>query len=335
MTKVLLTGASGFAGSHLLEHILDNTDWEVVCVCSWKHKGTPERIQEVLANFKDYRARVKIITHDLQSPFTEMTKKEIGQCDYIINLASESHVDRSIETPVPFIKNNIDLVLTMLEFAREYPPKVFLQFSTDEVYGVAPEGINHPEWAPIVPSNPYSASKACQEAIAISYWRTYNIPLIITNTMNIFGEMQDSEKYIAKVVRFAVEGQTIPVHGTPDRIGSRFYLHGRNMADAVLYIINNITPILYSEDHDLRPERINIVGDVELNNLEVAGIIHALMGKKLVYAMADFHSTRPGHDRRYALDGTKLRNLGWKSPLSFRESLEKYINWTLQHLKWL
>lgn len=340
--KVLLTGISGFAGSHILEHILTNTEWDVVGIASWKHKGTPERIEEVLSGHPEWKNRVEVITHDLESPLPERTKKRIGVCNYILNIASDSHVDRSIEDPVPFVQNNVNLVLTMLEFAREYKPEAFLQFSTDEVYGVAPDGVNHSEWSPIVPSNPYSASKAAQEAIAISYWRTYGVPLILTNTMNLFGETQDSEKFIAKIIRCVDRGDVVPVHGTPQRIGSRFYLHARNMADAVLYIVNNVTPQQYGEKvfddvvHVIdRPDRFNIVGDVELDNLEVAQIVAEMTGKDLRYAFTDFHATRPGHDRRYALDGKKLRTLGWKAPLSFKESMQKCIDWTLNNKIWL
>lgn len=334
-TKVLLTGIGGFAGSHILSHILINTDWDVVGVASWKHKGTPERVEEVLRGNSTWKNRVDIITHDLESPFTETTKKRIGYCDYILNVASESHVDRSITDPVPFIQNNVNLVLTMLEFAREYTPKAFLQFSTDEVFGVAPFGINHKEWASLIPSNPYSASKAAQESIAISYWRTYGIPLIITNTMNLFGETQDSEKFMAKVIKCVEKGETVPVHGKEGKIGSRYYLHARNMADAVLYILNNVTPTQYVQDVELVPDRFNIVGDVELNNLEVATVIAEIIGKELKYKLVDHHTTRPGHDYRYGLDGSKLRNIGWKAPVDFRTSLEKYIKWTLTHPSWL
>jgi dTDP-glucose 4,6-dehydratase len=335
MSKILITGISGFSGANVLEHVLKNTDWQVVGIASWKHKGTPERIEEVLKGNPDWKDRVEIITHDLISPIPEMTKKRIGVCDYIINLAAESHVDRSITDPVPFVQNNVNVALHMLEFAREYKPKVFLQFSTDEVYGVAPEGVNHKEWSPIVPSNPYSASKACQEAIAISYWRTYGVPLILTNTMNLMGQMQDSEKYIAKCLKLISEGKPITVHGTPERIGSRYYLHVRNMADAVLFILNNLPPTPYTDEVDLVPDRYNIVGDIELNNLEVAQKISKHIGRPLKYEFTDFHSTRSGHDRRYALDGTKLRELGWKAPKDFDESLGEYIDWTFKNPIWL
>lgn len=193
--RILLTGVGGFIGSHILSHLLKNTSHEIVGVASWKHKGTPARILED-ENYQKNKDRVTIVTHDLISPFTNDVKEKMGHIDYIINIAADSHVDRSITDPVPFILNNTNLILTMLEYAREIKPKGFIQFSTDEVYGQAPIGINHAEWSPIIPSNPYSASKAAQEAIAISYWRTYNVPLIITNTMNVFGEYQDREKFI-------------------------------------------------------------------------------------------------------------------------------------------
>lgn len=333
--RVLLTGISGFAGSHILEHLLANTDYDIVGIASWTHKGTPERVEEVLKTNPSWKERVTIITHDLIAPLPERTKKRIGVCDYILNVASESHVDRSITDPVPFVKNNVDLALNMLEFAREYKPKLFLQFSTDEVYGVAPVGVNHKEWSPIVPSNPYSASKACQEAIAISYWRTYGVPVIITNTMNLFGETQDGEKFMAKVIRCVESGDVVPVHGKEGKIGSRYYLHARNMADAVLYIMNNLPATQYVQDETLLPDRYNIVGDVELNNLEVAQTIATVIDKELNYELVDFHSTRPGHDHRYALDGSKLKEKGWKAPLSFTESLTKYVNWTLTNRTWL
>ena len=143
MKRVLLTGASGFFGSHLLRHLLVNTDWEFICPCSWKHKGTPERVELAIDGMD--ASRVQIITHDLVSPFTEQTKKRFGKIDYILNIASNSHVNRSIDNPGEFIVANTLLSYNMLELAREIKPEVFLQFSTDEVYGPAPDGVRHCE----------------------------------------------------------------------------------------------------------------------------------------------------------------------------------------------
>lgn len=333
MKRVLLTGASGFVGSHILRHLLLNTDWEIMCPCSWKHKGTPERVELAMQGMD--RSRVSIITHDLESPFTEQTKKRFGKINYILNVASNSHVNRSIDNPGDFIIGNTLLAYNVFELAREIKPEVFFQFSTDEVYGVAPEGTNHKEWSSILPSNPYSASKACQEAIAISYWRTYNLPVIISNTMNIFGETQDSEKYLAQLISKIQNEETVTVHGTENHIGSRFYLHARNAASAVLFILQNLKPSLYNDGENAVPDRYNIVGDIELNNLEVAKLVAEIMGKELKYKFVDFHHGRPGHDSRYALDGEKLRSLGWTAPVKFQDSLRNYVEWTLSHKEWM
>lgn len=330
--RVLITGCSGFFGSHLLRHLMVNTNWEFVCPCSWTHKGTPERVENAIDGMD--KSRVTIVTHDLTAPFTEQTKKRIGKIDIILNIASNSHVHRSIENPGEFIIGNTLLAYNMLEFAREVKPELFLQFSTDEIYGDAPVGVDYKEWSSIRPSNPYSASKANQENVAFSYWRTYDVPLIITNTMNLFGETQDSEKYIARLVRQIYNGETVTVHGSEGNIGSRYYLHARNGADAVHFIISNVKPQLHKDGVD-RPERFNIVGDVEMDNLELAKLVAKILGKDLKYGLEDYHSTRPGHDRRYALSGEKLKGLGWQAPVEFEASLKKSIEWTLKNNQWL
>lgn len=333
--RVLLTGASGFFGHHMLRHILMNTDWEVVCICSWQHKGMPERVKQAVAGDDSFWKRTTVITHDLEVPLLERTKNSIGKIDYILNIASNSHVNRSIDEPVSFVTGNVNLVVNMLELARELKPELFLQFSTDEVYGPAPEGIDFEEWSTIVPSNPYSASKAAQEAIAISYWRTYDVPLVITNTMNLTGQAQDPEKYPAMLVRKIFRGENVTIHGKPNDIGARHYIHARNAADAVLFIINKLGVRHYQEDVIMRPDRYNIVGETELNNLELAEMVARLMDKPLKYEFMDFHKGRPGHDRRYALSGEKLRLLGWQPPEGFEQSLKSTIDWTLEHQDWL
>lgn len=332
MKRILLTGIAGFIGSHMLEHILQTTDWEVVGVASWVHKGIPERILESQI-YQNNRSRVTVITHDLTAPFSEHTKRAIGPIDYIINVASESHVDRSITDPVPFIENNVKLILNVLEFAREVPCKAFLQVSTDEVYGAAPKGVNHKEWSPIIPSNPYSASKAAQEAIAISYWRTYGVPVIITNTMNNFGERQDPEKFIPQCIKHILNDEPVTIFGTKENLGSRYYLHARNHADAIVFLLKNTTPASYPLV-DV-PDRYNVVGEEELSNLDMAGTVSTILEKRLHYRLIDFHSSRPGHDSRYALDGAKLKNLGWTPPMKFMESLIRTITWTKDNPQWL
>jgi dTDP-glucose 4,6-dehydratase len=322
--KLLLTGSAGFVGAHFVDHVLANTDWDIIGIDSFRHRGDSMRV------YQD-PARYKIFTHDLTAPISERLINEIGHVDYIMNMASESHVDRSITDPVPFVENNVKLVLNMLEYARVIKPTLFIQMSTDEVYGPAIEGINHKEWSPILPSNPYSASKAAQEGIAISYWRSYGVPLLITNTMNMFGERQDKEKFVPSVISKVHKGEIVTVHGNEDYIGKRFYLHARNFADAIIFLIKRGHVTMYEDliDRVIIPDRYNIVGDVEMDNLQLAQFIASTMSRELKYRLVDFHSARPGHDRRYALDGTKIANLGWKAPVSFDESLRRTVNWTL------
>jgi len=321
--RVLITGISGFIGAHFVDHFLAKTDWEVIGIDSFRHKGIAERILDS-EYYKANKERVTIYTHDLTAPLSDILKNRIGKVDYIINMASQSHVDRSITDPVPFIKNNVDLALNILEYAREYKPEKLIQISTDEVYGpIKEEG--HPEWAPILPSNPYSASKAAQEAIAVSYWRTYGLPVMITNTMNVIGERQDPEKYVPKCIKCITTGESLTIHAQGEKIGTRFYLHARNFADAILFILNNVKPAMYPEAD--RPERFNIVGKTELDNLTLAQMIAEIMGKPLNYELVDVHSTRPGHDLRYGLDGKKLADLGYNFPVSFEDSLKQTIKW--------
>lgn len=335
MKRVLLTGIGGSIGCHTMAHFFHNTDWHIVGIDSFRHKGWTDRVQNVLDSHCEWRERLTLLTHDLCAPFSPLLKLFIGDVDYIISMAALSDVEASIQDPVLSIRNNVDVALNTLEFARESKPDAFVQISTDEVYGPASRDYGHPEWSPIVPSNPYSASKACQEAIAISYWRTYGVPLVITNTMNNFGEMQQGSKYPAMLQSKIARGETVRVHGREGDIGTRYYLHSRNHADALLYILKNLTPHKHQAGEVDRPDRYNIVGDVQLDNLELAQTIARLMNLELKYELVDFHSTRPGHDMHYGLNGEKLRRLGWSPPLGFEESLAKTIQWQSEHLEWL
>lgn len=336
MKRALLTGIGGAIGVHMLAHIMHNTDWEVVGIDSFNHLGYFDRITEVCTDHQEWNSRIKVIRHDLTAPFTDREIGKIGHIDYVINLASLSDVQGSIDDPVPFIRNNTELMLNVLEYARQTKPEVFLHFSTDEVYGPAAIDEGHPEWDTILPSNPYSASKAAQEAIAIAYWRSYKVPVIITNTMNNFGEMQGATKYPAMIQSNVSKGQVQDVHQAPDgTLGTRYYIHSRNTADAVLFLLQNTKPTMHEPGAIDRPDRYNIVGDAQVDNLELAQTIARLMGKELKYQFKDFHSGQPGHDLHYGLDGEKLTKLGWKSPLSFEESLKNTIEWQQNHKEWL
>ncbi len=344
MTKVLLTGAGGFAGAHALEHILATTDWDVIATDSFLHKGKTDRIREVLEARPSWERRVMVLTHDLTVPFSKQAKSAMyrwgglrssGEVKYIVAYASESHVDRSITDPVPFIRNNTAVALSTLELARELKPESVVWVSTDEVYGpvTADNLAGHDEWATILPSNPYSASKAAQEAIGISYWRTYGVPLLIVNGMNMFGERQDPEKFIPMTIRKVLAGELVKVHGTPEEIGTRHYLHARNMADGITYYLNHFRPLKFGESD--RPSRLNIASPDRIDNLTMAQMIAAYAGKTLRYELEDFHRTRPGHDPHYGLNPAKFEALGWVPPVPLEASLKKTVEWTIQHPEWL
>ena len=343
--KVLLTGAGGFVGHHTLAHLLKTTDWDIVATDSFRHFGISARIRAVFEELPEEVSRVKVVTHDLATPIDPITAKEFDNPDVIINMASESHVDRSITDPRPFFENNVALALTLFEYARSLPNlKTFIQIGTDEVYGPAPIGVNHPEWSPQVPSNPYSASKSAQEAIAISYWRTYNIPVVLTNTMNIIGERQDIEKFIPLIIRSLQQSLPVPIHAVEENgawtSGSRFYLHARNQADALRFLITHYvkTPHRYTDGLE-RPERFNVRGETEINNDEMVTLIAKFLDiqrpKSQLVNFINVEGTRPGHDLRYALDGDKLVGMGWKPPVAFEKSLERTVNWTIKNPIWI
>lgn len=351
--RILLTGVGGFIGAHCLEYFLEHTDWQIVALDSFRHKGTLSRVSEVydrhltkIETRDDFKDRVKILYHDLVVPIDQQLENKImdrkindrGQVvekklDYIINMASDSAVERSTQDPVACLRNNYELMINMLEFSRRVKPSIFFQVSTDEVYGQAKPNEAHIEWDVILPSNPYAASKAAQEAVAIAYWRTYDVPVVLTNTMNNVAEWQDPEKFLPKIIQSVATGKEVPIYGdSEESIGSRFYLHAKNHADVFLFL-SKIKPAMYSEGAE-RPDRYNVCGDVELNNLELARLVAKFVGKELKYRLVPSESARKGYDKRYALDGAKLKEMGWVPPISFEDSIKQIVDYTLKNPHW-
>ncbi len=335
MKKVLLTGVGGAIASHVMVHIFKNTDWDIIGIDSFRHKGFPDRIDSFLEGRDEWKKRLTVYKHDLCAPISAKLVADMGKVDYILHLAALSDVQWSIENPVYTLQNNINSTITMLEYAREAKPEAFVYFSTDEIYGpIDEDGLPHKEWDTHRPSNPYSASKAASEDLAYCYWRAYDLPLIITNTMNNFSQGQGHSKFPAMVQGKLIRGETVTIHGTPDKIGSRFYIHSRNAADALLFIlkqgVKHHEPGIVDEPH-----KYHIVGDKRLNNLEMAQTIAKLMGKDLAYEFQDFHAENPAHDIHYGMADNKLSKLGWKAPVSFEDSMRATIEWQLLHPEWL
>jgi len=322
---VLITGGCGFIGHHFVEHFLKNTKWNIVVLDKLTYaSGGFDRVRDIKA-FDD--KRVLFLTTDLTRPISEGILQEVKNIDYILHLAAETHVDKSIADPEPFVMSNIVGTLHILNLAKEISNlKAFVLFSTDEVFGPAPLNVAYKEWDRYNSTNPYSATKAGSEELTLSFMNTYSLPGFITHCMNVFGERQHPEKFIPLCVRKIVHGEGVIIHSdsTKTKSGSRFYIHARNVANAIYFLLDKFE----------QREKYNIVGEKEVTNLKLAQMIAKILDKELKYTLVDFHSSRPGHDLRYALDGTKMEKLGWKVPLTFEESLEHTVKWIVDRNFW-
>ncbi len=317
MKRLLLTGAAGFVGSKVLKDIMSDTDWDVVCLIRLKEAGDLDRLK----NFQD-NSRIKFVYHDLKSDLNISVREYIGDIDYIIHLAANSNVDRSITHPKEFFEDNVMGTVNLLEYMRLYQPKArFINFNTDEVYGPAPEGYKFKETDRMRGSNPYSGSKIGQFGAGYSYFITYGLDIMSTFTMNIFGPDQAPTKLIPKAVKFARERKPMPVFaelaedGKLKGVGTRHWLHVSNVGSALIFLIEN----------GISGELYNIVGTDELSNEDVVISVNKVLGTEPLIEYVDFHKTRPGHDRRYAIDGTKLKELGWEPSIKFEEGIKSVI----------
>ena len=195
---------------------------------------------------------------------------------------------------------------------------MIIYFSTDEVFGPAPNGVFYDEDARYNSTNPYSATKAGGEELAVAYRNTYKLPVIITHTMNVFGETQHTEKFIPKCINKIQKGETIEIHSdsTKTIAGSRFYIYAGDVAEAILFLLGPAGKL----------EKYNIVGKQEINNFDLAKMIAEILNKPLKCEFVDFHSSRPGHDLRYALSGKKMKDLGWEPKVELKDRLTMMIN---------
>ena len=236
-----------------------------------------------------------------------------------------------------FIFDNTIGTTHLLEYARRLDTlETFLYFSTDEIFGPAPPGVAYDERARYNSTNPYSASKAAAEEFCVAYENTYKMPMMITHTMNVFGERQTSEKFIPLCIDRVRKGAKIFIHSNEEKTqaGSRSYIHAADVAEALLFLITNKPkcPIDYGQ---AKCAKFNIVGKEEVDNLTLAKLVAQSQNKELNYEMVDFHSSRPGHDLRYALDGTLMRSLGWEPKIAFSERIKQVSDWYLQNTRWL
>lgn len=340
--RVLLTGASGFLGAHALRYLLTETSWEFVCPYTMRHRGVPARFNwafdddamDAFSSWKMRRNRVTFIQHDLATPVNAQTAYQFGDIDMIINFASDTHPPRSVTHPVEFTHNNVDIALYLLEYARTLSSlQSFVQISTNSVYGPAGEGLSHVEWNPIIPNNPYAASKAFQEALAISYWRSYNLPVILVNTMNPMGETQDIEKFIPMTIGKVLAGETIQIHAGPEGdIGMRTFIDADEMVEGLLHVLRLGPPTLRGSEVD-RPDRWHVAGLHETNNLQIAQMIADELDRSLKYELSTVD--RPEHGHRYSLSPAKLIATGWHPSPSIEPAVRRTAAWTARNPLWL
>lgn len=314
--RFLVTGGAGFIGSNFIHYVLgQHPDWEIVNLDKLTYAGN-------LANLKDIESapRYRFVKGDIAD--RELVDQLLGEgLDVIIHFAAESHVDRSILDPSPFIETNVRGTQVLLEGARRHQVQRFIQVSTDEVYGSLGEEGKFTEESPLAPNSPYAASKAAADYLCRAYYRTYGLPVIITRCSNNYGPYQFPEKLIPLTIINAIEGKPVPLYG--DGLNVRDWIFVEDHCRALDMIIQR----------GRIGEVYNIGGDNERANLDLVRYLLDIMGQpqNLITFVAD----RPGHDQRYALDTTKIRKeLGWEPRYPLEKALRDTLNWYLENRWW-
>mgnify|MGYP001346958277 CR=1 FL=1 len=341
MKNVLITGGAGFIAHHLIHFLLKKTNWNIVSLDRLDYSGNLNRLDHILSQLEEKdKQRVKIVFHDLKSEINPWIENQIGEIDIILHLAAGSHVDRSIDYPMEFVLDNVVGTANILNFAKklndENGLERFIYFSTDEVFGPAPKGVDYNENDRYNSTNPYSATKAGGEELAVAYENTYGLPVYVTHTMNVFGERQHPEKFIPMCIKKIRDGESITIHSDKSKTvpGSRHYIHAEDVAEAIHFLLIN----KISNEIDFggaKCPKFNIVGSEEIDNLKLAETIAASQGKKFKYEMVDFHSSRPGHDLRYSLSGEKMKKLGWQPSIKLTERIKQVVDWSLKNQNWI
>jgi len=317
MKNILLTGGAGFIGSNFINYILDeHSDYNVINLDKLTYAGNLENLVTSEGK-KNYRFVKGDITN------VELVNSLFQKYDinYVINFAAESHVDRSILDSEIFFRSNVLGTNVLLEAARKFSTEKFVQISTDEVYGSLGEEGLFTEDTPIHPNSPYSASKASADMMAMAFYHTYGVPVVITRCSNNYGPFQFPEKLIPLMIINSLNGKKLPVYGD-----------GMNIRDWI-YVIDHNKAIERVFEKGMRGEVYNIGASTEMPNIEIIKLILNTLGKS--EEMIDFVKDRPGHDRRYAIDSSKIKNeLGWEPLFSFEEAISKTIEWYINNKTW-
>jgi dTDP-glucose 4,6-dehydratase len=314
--KTLVTGGAGFIGSNFIRHLLSaHPGYRLVNLDLLTYAGNLENLADLEGNERYRFVHADIADADfLEGLFAE-------GFEAVVNFAAESHVDRSIEEPARFLRTNVLGTQALLDAARRHRVSRFLQISTDEVYGsLGAEGRFHEE-TPLAPNSPYSASKAAADLLARAYWKTYGLEVVVTRCSNNYGPYQFPEKLIPLFITNALAGEPLPVYG--DGLYVRDWIHVEDHCRALDRVLHRGMP----------GDVYNIGADEERTNLEITGFILERVGRDV--SLIRHVKDRPGHDRRYAIDSSKVRReLGWRPEMPFHEGMERTIRWYLDHEPW-
>lgn len=313
MSRFLITGGAGFIGSNLVHYLLQNyRDIEITNLDKLTYAGNLENLKDI----EDDR-RHRFVKGDIKD--RELVRELLKEKDIVIHLAAETHVDRSILYPEDFIYTDIVGTYILLDEAKNSKIKIFLHVSTDEVYGSIEEG-SFNENSPLNPSSPYSASKAGADRLAYSYFKTFSVPVTIVRPCNNYGPFQFPEKFIPLFITNALEDKELPLYGDGKNV--RDWLFVKDCCKAIDYVLNN----------GKIGEVYNIGAGQEVKNIDIAKKILELTGKS--ENLLKFVKDRPAHDRRYSLDWSKIRNLGWSPKIGIEEGLALTVEWYKKNRSW-
>jgi len=318
---VLLTGATGHAGASLAERIIEQTDWEIVSLERLPHGSRPafDRKAHLPAE------RIRKVYHDFRAPLPGSLLGELAGVRYVIHAGAEVHGPRSLVNPGLFVQSNVIGTFNMLEVARKIQPETFIYVSSAEALGPAPEGGFSGEDDTLRPTNPYAAAKAAGEMLARAYHRSFGVPVLTVRTMNLFGERQQSEKFIPAVFHLLIEGKTIPVHVGPDGTpGLRQWLYVGTFADALLYLVQ----------HGETGQSYHVAGE-ERSNTEIVALLAEYLGVKAKVELVDVSIHHPAHTLRYAMSSRRLQELGWKPSSTFVGTLTHTLKWMFENQEWI
>lgn len=317
LKTILITGGAGFIGSNFIRTFLKkHKGVEVINLDKLTYAGNPESLQDIDGSLSYHFYRGDIA----DEAFVRRLFNE-WHFDAVVNFAAESHVDRSILGPSAFIDTNVRGTMVLLEAAREFGVGRFLQVSTDEVYGSLGQTGKFTESTHISPNSPYSASKASADMLARAWWKTFGVPTLITRCSNNYGPFQFPEKFIPLMIANALQDKKLPIYG--DGMNVRDWIYVEDHCEAIDVVLSK----------GKIGEVYNIGGGNEIANIEMARLILSKLGKP--ESLLEFVKDRPGHDRRYAMDSSKVElELGWKPGLSFREGIDLTVSWYIKNESW-